>query len=63
MQGCVMKIMKKKQKNEQRPVLFCTQKCKIDRGFQKLIGTDHDQTSSIKASYNKGMYSNNLFKF
>ena len=36
---------------------------KFDRPLQKSIGTDQDETTSIKASYNKGIHtvvSNNL---
>ena len=31
-------------------------KFKFDYALQKLIGTDQDQTSSIKALYNKGIH-------
>ena len=52
-----MKIMKKKiKKTKQLPVIFGLKTIKFDRGFQKPIGTDQDQTSSIKTSYNKGIH-------
>ena len=34
-------------------MFFVIIKVKFDRPLQKLIGTDQDKTSSIKASYNK----------
>ena len=36
------------------PVIFVLKKVRFHRRLQKLIGTDQDETSSIKASYNKG---------
>ena len=62
MQGCAMNITKKKIKEKMTASnFFVLKKVKFDRGFQKLIETYQDQTSGIKASYNKGihtMYSN-----
>ena len=51
MQGCVMKILKKKEKD--CTYFFVLKKIKFDRRLQKVIDTDQDETSSIKASYNK----------
>ena len=36
--------------------IFCIQKVKFDRRLQKQIGTDQDETSSIKALYNKSIH-------
>ena len=35
---------------------FVIKNAKFYRPLQKLIGTNQDETSSIKASYNKGIY-------
>ena len=51
MQGCVMKMTKIKKKR--LLIFFVVKKAKFDRRLQKPIGTDQDETSSIKASYNK----------
>ena len=34
---------------------FVIKKAKFDRRLQKSIGADQDETSSINASYNKGI--------
>ena len=35
---------------------FCTQKVNFDRQLQKLIGTDHDETSNIEASHSQSIH-------
>ena len=35
---------------------FVIKNAKFDRQLQKPIGIDQDETSSIKASYNKGIH-------
>ena len=35
---------------------FVIKNTKFDRPLQKPIGTDQDETRSIKASYNKGIH-------
>ena len=35
---------------------FVIKNAKFDKPLQKPIGTDQDETSSIKASYNKGIH-------
>ena len=49
-----MKNKKIKKKND-CPYFFVIKNAKFDRPLQKPIGTDQDETSSIKASYNKGI--------
>ena len=58
MQGCAMKMMKnKKIKKKRLPIIFFVIKnAKFDKPLQRPIGTDQDETSSIKASYNKGIH-------
>ena len=36
--------------------IFVRKKVHFDRRLQKPIGTDQDETSSIKASFNKGIH-------
>ena len=55
MQGCVMK-MKKINKITTAHNLFVTKKAKFDRPLQKPVGTNQDETSSIKVPYNKGIH-------
>ena len=46
----------KEKEKKQLSVFFCTEKVKFDRRLQKPIDTDQDETSSINASYNKGIH-------
>ena len=48
--------MKKKIKKNDCPQFFVIKNAKFDRRLQKPIGTDQDETSKIKASYNKGTH-------
>ena len=56
MQGCAMKMNKKIKKKMIAYNFFVIKNAKFDKPLQKLIGTDQDETSSIKASYNKGIH-------
>ena len=58
MQKCVMKMKNKNKKIKKKwlPMNFVLKKFKFDEWLQKPIGADQDETSSIKASYNKGIY-------
>ena len=57
MQGCAMKMMKnKKIKKKGLPIFFVIKNAKFDKPLLKPIGTDQDETSSIKESYNKGIH-------
>ena len=53
MQGCAMKIKKKKKRLS---VIFALKKVKFDRGFQQPIETDQDQISSIKTLSKKRIH-------
>ena len=57
MQGCAMKMKNKKIKKKMTAHnFFVIKNVKFDKPLQKPIGTDQDKTSSIKASYNKGIH-------
>ena len=57
MQGCAMKMKKKKIKKKMTAHnFFVIKNAKFDKPLQKPIETDQDETSSIKASYNKGIH-------
>ena len=57
MQGCAMKMKNKKIKKKMTTHnFFVIKSTKFDRLLQKPIETDQDKTSSIKASYNKGIH-------
>ena len=57
MQGCAMKMKNKKiKKKTTAHNFFVIKNAKFDKPLQKPIGTDQDETSSIKASYNKGIH-------
>ena len=46
-----------KEKEETTALNFLySKRSSLNSGFQKLIEMDQDQTSSIKASYNKGIH-------
>ena len=52
-----MKMKNKKMKKKVTAHNFLViKKAKFDKALQKPIGTDQDETSSIKASYNKGIH-------
>ena len=50
-----MKNKKIKKKKTTAHNFFVIKNAKFDKPLQKPIGTDQDETSSIKASYNKGI--------
>ena len=48
--------MKKIKKKSTAHNFFVIKNVKFDRRLQKSIGADQDKTSSINASYNKGIH-------
>ena len=48
--------MKKRKEKMTAYKFFVLKKVKFDRRLQKLIGTDQDETSNIKALYNEDIH-------